>query len=78
MPVNFHLFFLIVLGLIFSINISAEEKIEQPDLALLEFLGSFETPDGKWVDPMEIEEMLDQTDKNNFNQSEQSEAKDNE
>ncbi|HFE38539.1 MAG TPA: hypothetical protein ENK06_09030 [Gammaproteobacteria bacterium] len=31
---------------------------DQPSLAFLEFLGSFETEDGQWIDPMEIEEML--------------------
>ncbi len=28
-----------------------------PSLELLEFLGEFETKDGQWVDPAEIEEM---------------------
>jgi len=46
---------------IFTTANSAEET-EVPDLEFLEFLGSFESPDGKWVDPMEIEEMLEQKD----------------
>lgn len=26
-----------------------------PDMALLEFLGEWETPDGEWIDPVELE-----------------------
>ena len=38
----------------------AEENNEIPDIELLEFLGSFESPDGKWVDPMEVEKMFEE------------------
>ena len=43
----------------------AEDQTEEeiPDIEFLEFLGSFETPNGKWLDPMEIENMF--TDKMN-------------
>ena len=45
--------------LLSSIAIASDNN-EVPDIELLEFLGSFETPDGKWLDPMEIESMLDE------------------
>ena len=38
----------------------AEDNTGNDNLSLefLEFLGSFETENGQWVDPMEIEDML--------------------
>jgi len=38
----------------------ADDKTGDDNLSLefLEFLGSFETENGQWVDPMEIEDML--------------------
>jgi len=38
---------------------TANNKEQLPDLELLEFLGSFETADGEWVDPMEIDNILE-------------------
>lgn len=32
-----------------SANLSADEEV--PDMALLEFLGSFDTEDDQWLDP---------------------------
>ena len=32
---------------------------DQPSMELLEFLGDWETKDGSWVDPMQLDEMLD-------------------
>ena len=32
---------------------------KQPSLELLEFLGSFETIDGDWIDPMSFEEQYE-------------------
>lgn len=52
-----------------SFNSVAEDEPDIPNLEFLEFLGSFETPDGKWIDPMEIENMLDKTDTLNTNTS---------
>jgi hypothetical protein len=41
-----------------SRTIAAEEKeTVSPPLDLLEFLGEFETEDGEWIDPIEIDEM---------------------
>ena len=51
---------LLAFGCFFLTTANATEETEVPDLEFLEFLGSFESPDGKWVDPMEIEEMLEQ------------------
>ena len=48
------------LAWLLSMPLLASVNNEQPDLELLEFLGSFETPDGKWLDPMEIEKMPEQ------------------
>jgi len=38
----------------------ADNNTENDNLSLefLEFLGSFETENGQWIDPMEIEDML--------------------
>ena len=33
----------------------AEPAGDAPSMALLEFLGEWETPDGEWFDPMEFE-----------------------
>lgn len=41
----------------------AEDETDNPEslsLEFLEFLASFSTEDGKWVDPMEVNEMMDQ------------------
>jgi hypothetical protein len=32
-------------------SIAQDEEIGEPDLELLEFLGSFETDDGEWIAP---------------------------
>lgn len=61
-----------------SANATAEDKEEIPDLEFLAFLGSFKTADGKWVDPMEIEKMLDQTEQPNLIEDDLTEAKGNE
>jgi hypothetical protein len=31
-----------------------ERKTDKPDMALLEYLGEYETARGNWIDPMEI------------------------
>lgn len=33
------------------------EDTEQPSLALLEYLGTFTTPEGDYMDPIELEQM---------------------
>ena len=62
-PVNAKLMlFIYILGIgIYSEKtFAAEEKINEeiPSLEFLEFLGSFETENGQWIDPMEIENLL--------------------
>lgn len=47
---------LLIMLLIFTPNVFAAEP---PDLELLEFLGSFETGDGEWIDPLELTELSD-------------------
>jgi hypothetical protein len=48
-----------LLALLFSLNTQAEEKPKdrQPSLEILEFLGRWESADGKWLDPTTMEEM---------------------
>ncbi len=41
----------IIIYLIFFINSPSLADEEQPDMALLEFLGSFDTDDDQWMDP---------------------------
>lgn len=43
------------------------EESEMPSLELLEFLGDWETDDGEWIDPEELEQIAlsDQEQKNN-------------
>ncbi len=38
---------------------AADEDREAPDLALLEFLGSWEDADGEWIDPVQMLEALE-------------------
>jgi len=54
-PVSLGLF---ILACSSNTALYAETDQEKPSLAFLEFLGSFETEDGQWLDPMEIEEMI--------------------
>lgn len=46
---------LILIGLCIMPAHATEE--EPPDMALLEFLAEFETENGGWVDPTELEDM---------------------
>lgn len=46
-----------IVSCLLSSNCLAEEEQTIPDLEFLEFLGSFVTDDGKWIDPMEIEQV---------------------
>lgn len=57
-----------LVALIFAGNIFSKVFADEPDatepqisLELLEFLGDFSTSDGKWIDPMEVTTMLDET-----------------
>lgn len=34
----------------------AKEKKDRPDMEMLEFLGTFETADGKMIDPLQLKE----------------------
>ena len=33
---------------------------EAPSIELLEFLGEWETFDGEWIDPLEVDEVMDE------------------
>jgi hypothetical protein len=37
---------------------ASQENIETPSLEFLEFLGDWETDDGEWIDPEELEQMV--------------------
>lgn len=61
--VQVKLFFVICVWLIGTTAIAATDNVSEeqiPDIAFLEFLGSFEDPDGKWIDPMEIDSMINE------------------
>lgn len=47
------------LGCVPILSPAGEEDGEpaQPDMELIEFLGTWETADGEWVDPMALKEM---------------------
>ncbi len=45
----------------------------QPSLELLEFLGSFETIDGDWIDPMSFEEQYESDTKAQDNETDRDE-----
>ena len=45
----------------------------QPSLELLEFLGSFETIDGDWIDPMSFEEQYESEAKAQDNETDKDE-----
>ena len=63
----YRLLICIVLCLIFNImpaqaqtekpSSEQEPQVEQPSLELLEFLGSFETQDGQFLDPTELDDL---------------------
>ena len=37
-------------------NAFAKEKKDRPDMEMLEFLGTYETEDGKMIDPLQLKE----------------------
>jgi hypothetical protein len=45
-----------LIGMTLSTTLNADET---PSLELLEFLGNWETSDGKWQDPLELMQELD-------------------
>ena len=49
-------------------------EANQPSMELLEFLGSFETIDGEWIDPMSLEEQYE-SDAKHYSQTQQTPAK---
>lgn len=53
-----------VLGLLSLLPgvMAAEEDTQAPDLALLEFLGSWEDADGEWIDPLQMLDALEAED----------------
>lgn len=38
-------------------EVAPQEDVEMPSLELLEFLGDWETEDGEWIDPEELEQI---------------------
>ena len=50
----------LIFTMIIGTGFAAENDIreENPSLEFLEFLGSFETENGQWIDPMEIDDLL--------------------
>ncbi|MDH5762236.1 MAG: hypothetical protein OEZ51_04585 [Nitrospinota bacterium] len=40
-----------------GIDPAGQEDMEMPSLELLEFLGNWETDDGEWIDPEEMEQI---------------------
>ncbi len=82
MPVKLHTIFAISLFIssvnFLDISVLADDNNEQPGIDFLEFLGSFETPDGKWLDPMEIESMPSDKNTTMFDRAPQQEINDNE
>ncbi len=50
-----------VLGLLSLLPgvMAAEEDTQAPNLALLEFLGSWEDADGEWIDPLQMLDALE-------------------
>lgn len=56
MPVKHLLLMLVALPLLAQANDEQNKLDEQPDLSLLEFLGSFEEQDNIWLD-VEIDEL---------------------
>lgn|GEM_PF-2015101 len=51
----------LLLGIMFMLNANAiasePTARELPSVELLEFLGDWETADGEWIDPTELEQM---------------------
>lgn len=52
----FHLPVVIVLVFLFAAIAPAREKAERPDMEMLEFLGTYQTAEGKEIDPMFLQE----------------------
>jgi hypothetical protein len=40
-----------------NVDLSGQKDTENPSLELLEFLGDWETDDGEWIDPEELEQI---------------------
>ena len=64
---------LVIFFFSFALFADDENEKEIPSLEFLEFLGSFATDNGEWVDPMEIQEMLENT---NLNEPQKEKADD--
>ena len=56
MPVNKALLALTLC--VFSVHAKALDEEPEPDMALLEFLGEWETDDGEWLDPTSLEDQI--------------------
>ena len=54
---------------------SQSAEAQPPSLELLEFLGSFETIDGNWIDPMSFEEQYEGDAKAQDNETDNDEIK---
>jgi len=52
----------LLFALISTVSYSEESNNEEiPSLEMLEFLGDFETKDGIWIDPIELDERHSET-----------------
>ena len=57
------LYTLIIFSLISSSGYGEEKRVvEIPSLEMLEFLGNFVTNDDQWIDPMEIDQLIEDAD----------------
>ena len=58
-----NLYTLMILSLISSPSYAEEQNLDEvPSLEMLEFLGDFVTTDEQWIDPMEIDELIQSAD----------------
>lgn len=51
----------LLLGLLPTFSLAGPAEDVPPSLELLEFLGSWENPEGEWVDPLQLAEDMDTT-----------------
>lgn len=49
----------LLLGLLPAWGLAGEAEDAPPSMELLEFLGSWETPEGEWVDPLQLAEDME-------------------
>ena len=57
-----------VVGLLFALSVALAEVDKsgsgtKPDISFIEYLGTWETASGKWVDPTQLDDRQEDTDK---------------